>query len=141
MIIDFRIRPPFKSFMGLKIVKNWQNVVPATPRDVRPTGFERRPVPSVDQADIDQMCIRDRSAAVHRHKGTTGARAGVVNGLGEQFLARAAFTEQKHRGMISGHEPGLIQHPRQRRGAPQNPVESIGPVSYTHLSSKAVSKR
>ena len=63
MIIDFRIRPPFKSFMGLKIVKNWQNVVPATPRDVRPTGFERRPVPSVDQADIDLM-VREMDEAM-----------------------------------------------------------------------------
>ena len=76
MIIDFRIRPPFKSFMGLKIVKNWQNVVPATPRDVRPTGFERRPVPSVDQADIDLM-VREMDEAGVTHGVIMGRQTGT----------------------------------------------------------------
>ena len=52
MIIDFRIRPPFKGFMDLGIIKAWRNI-PTDPRAMRPTGFERRHVPSVAEADID----------------------------------------------------------------------------------------
>lgn len=54
MVIDFRIRPPFKSFMNLRVVKNWR-IEPASPKEARPNGFERRPVASVKQADIDLM--------------------------------------------------------------------------------------
>ena len=54
MIIDFRIRPPFKGFMELGIIKAWRNI-PTEPRAMRPTGFERRHVASVAEADIDLM--------------------------------------------------------------------------------------
>lgn len=37
MVIDFRIRPPYKGFMNLGIVRNWQSV-PDDPRKMRPTG-------------------------------------------------------------------------------------------------------
>lgn len=42
MVIDFRIRPPYKGFMNLGIVRNWQSV-PDDPRKVRPTGFDASP--------------------------------------------------------------------------------------------------
>ena len=32
MVIDFRIRPPYKGFMNLGIVRNWQSV-PLLPQD------------------------------------------------------------------------------------------------------------
>lgn len=65
MIIDFRIRPPYKSFMDLKIVKNWQNVDP-DPRKTRPTGFERRPVASMAQASVDLMVREMDDAGITR---------------------------------------------------------------------------
>lgn len=70
MIIDFRIRPPFKGFMNLGIIKAWRNV-PTDPKAMRPTGFERKPVPSVEQADIDMM-VKEMDAA--------GITLGVVMG-------------------------------------------------------------
>lgn len=42
MVIDFRIRPPYKGFMNLGIVRNWQSV-PDDPRKMRPTGFDVSP--------------------------------------------------------------------------------------------------
>ena len=63
MIIDFRIRPPYLGFMNLGIIKAWMNV-PKEPRNMRPTGFERRPVPSVEQADIDLMVKEMDSAGI-----------------------------------------------------------------------------
>lgn len=61
--------------MNLKIVKNWQNVVP-TPRTVRPTGFERRPVPSIDAGSVELMVQEmDEGGVTHgvimgRHTGS-----------------------------------------------------------------------
>lgn len=55
MIIDFRIRPPFKSFMNLGIVKGWQAGLDPDPKKMKPTGFERRPVPSVDHGSLEMM--------------------------------------------------------------------------------------
>ena len=54
MVIDFRIRPPYKGFMNLGIVRNWQSV-PDDPRKMRPTGFERLPVPSMEHASVDML--------------------------------------------------------------------------------------
>ncbi len=45
-------------------------------------------------------------AAVHRDEGLAGARAGLVDGLGQQFLAGAAFAAQQHAGV------GLRHHAR-----------------------------
>ena len=113
MIIDFRIRPPFKSFMGLKIVKNWQNVVPATPRDVRPTGFERRPVPSVDQADIDLM-VREMDEAGVTHGVIMGRQTGSPV-YGDTDNADVYELTQKYPGRffgfagISPHSPTALE--------------------------------
>lgn len=60
---DFRIRPCYKGYMNLGIVKSWRNV-PKEPRKLRTTGFERRPVPSVDKADVDLMMKEMEAAGV-----------------------------------------------------------------------------
>lgn len=62
-VFDFRIRPCYKGYMNLDIVKSWRNV-PKEPRRLRTTGFERRPVPSVDKADVDLMMKEMEAAGV-----------------------------------------------------------------------------
>lgn len=53
-VFDFRIRPPYKGYMNLGIIKAWMNI-PTDPRQARPTGFERRHVESIAKADINLM--------------------------------------------------------------------------------------
>lgn len=53
-VFDFRIRPPYKGYMNLGIIKAWRNI-PTGPRQMRPTGFERRHVESVAKADVNLM--------------------------------------------------------------------------------------
>ena len=62
MIIDFRIRPPFKSFMNLEIIQGWRQGLDPDPRKMKPTGFERRFVPSVAEGSIDLM-VKEMDAA------------------------------------------------------------------------------
>lgn len=64
MIIDFRIRPPYLGFMNLGIIKAWMNV-PTDPRQMRPTGFERRAVASVEKADTELMVKEMDSAGIN----------------------------------------------------------------------------
>ena len=82
MVIDFRIRPPYKGFMNLGIVKNWQSV-PDDPRKMRPTGFERLPVPSMEHASVDMLVDEMKAAGVTKgvlHGRHTGnARYGDVS--------------------------------------------------------------
>lgn len=66
MIIDFRIRPPFKSFMNLGIIKGWQQGLDPDPRKMKPTGFERRFVPSVAAGSIEMM-VKEMDAANITH--------------------------------------------------------------------------
>ena len=54
MVIDFRIRPPYKGFMNLGIVRNWQSV-PDDPRKMRPTRIEPHPVPSKEHSSLDML--------------------------------------------------------------------------------------
>lgn len=63
MVIDFRIRPPYKGFMNLGIVRNWQSV-PDDPRKMRPTGFERLPVPSMEHASVDMLVDEMKAAGI-----------------------------------------------------------------------------
>lgn len=100
MVIDFRIRPPYKSFMDLKIVKNWQNVIPATPKDIRPTGFERRPVPSVDLADADLM-VREMEEAGVVHGVLMGRQTGSPV-YGDTDNAHVYELVQKYPGRFTG---------------------------------------
>ena len=82
MVIDFRIRPPYKGFMNLGIVRNWQSV-PDDPRKMRPTGFERLPVPSMEHASVDMLVDEMKAAGITtgvlhgRHTGN--ARYGAVS--------------------------------------------------------------
>ncbi len=107
MVIDFRIRPPYKSFMDLKIVKNWQNVVPATPKDIRPTGFERRPVPSVDLADVDLM-VKEMEEAGVVHGVLMGRQTGSPV-YGDTDNAHVHELVQKYPGRFTGFA-GISPH-------------------------------
>ena len=82
MVIDFRIRPPYKGFMNLGIVRNWQSV-PDDPRKMRPTGFERLPVPSMEHASVDMLVDEMKAAGITKgvlHGRHTGnARYGDVS--------------------------------------------------------------
>ena len=53
-VFDFRIRPPYKGYMNLGIIKAWRNI-PTDPRKMRPTGFERRHVESIAKADMNLL--------------------------------------------------------------------------------------
>ncbi len=82
MVIDFRIRPPYKGFMNLGIVRNWQSV-PDDPSKMRPTGFERLPVPSMEHASVDMLVDEMKAAGITKgvlHGRHTGnARYGDVS--------------------------------------------------------------
>lgn len=82
MVIDFRTCPPYKGFMNLGIVRNWQSV-PDDPRKMRPTGFERLPVPSMEHASVDMLVDEMKAAGITKgvlHGRHTGnARYGDVS--------------------------------------------------------------
>lgn len=61
MVIDFRVRPPWKSFKNLRVLRRWAEP-PTQEALMPPTGFRRKPVPSVEQGDIDLM-IREMDEA------------------------------------------------------------------------------
>ena len=73
MIIDFRIRPPYKSFMNLGIIKGWQKGLEPDPRKMKPTGFERRFVPSVAEGSLELM-VKEMDAAGITHGVIMGRR-------------------------------------------------------------------
>ena len=114
MVIDFRIRPPFKSFLELGIIKTWQSAGNiADPRLQKPTGFERQPVPSVDEGSIDLM-IKEMDEA--------GVTHGVIMGrqthnpvYGDTLHSDVYELTEKYPGRFSGfvgicpHSPTAVE--------------------------------
>lgn len=106
MVIDFRIRPVFKGFLNLGIIKAWRNI-PTDPRAMRPTGFERRHVPSVAEADIDMM-VKEMEDAGIVHGVIMGRETGnpVYGGVPNQDIHELM---ERYPGRFSGFA-GICPH-------------------------------
>lgn len=69
--------------------------------------------------------ISRQRAAVHRHKRARCPRARVVDGLREEFLARAAFAEDEHRGVAPRDGFRLIDDLHERGRIPKDAIKRI----------------
>lgn len=75
MVIDFRVRPPYKSFLETGIIKGYQNL-PVDRRQRSALNMFREEVPSVDKADVDLM-LREMDEAHVSQIVAMGRRTGV----------------------------------------------------------------
>ena len=65
-------------------------------------------------------------AEVDGHERSVRAVAGAVDGLGDQFLARAALAGDEHRGLGTGYAAGLFDDGLQGRRLPDDGREGVG---------------
>lgn len=98
MIIDFRVRPPFKSFLESGIMKRWMNV-PADPRRQPATNRGRLPVPSLQQGGSMPLFMEEMDEA--------GISTAVVMGR-RCFLPGDGFSNQSNSELteLSTRYPG-----------------------------------
>ena len=61
------------------------------------------PADVAEQLAFQQVLVQ--CAAVHANEGPAAPRTEAVDGLGDQFLARARLAQQQHRGVRLGHLP------------------------------------
>ena len=66
-----------------------------------------------------------QSAAVHHHKGRGGPASGIVHGLGEQFLARAALAENQGGNIALRRQPGHARHFLQGGSASDDMIKGV----------------
>ena len=71
-----------------------------------------------------QQIVRDRRT-VHRHQRAGPAAAVLVQGLGHQFLARAALAGDQHRGLAGGHAADCVHYLAKRLGATHELVQGL----------------
>ncbi len=65
MVIDFRVRPPYKSFLQLGIFPRWANPV-TDPLKMSPFGMGRDPVPSCEQGSMELFLKEMDEAGVNK---------------------------------------------------------------------------
>ena len=111
-------------------------------RDVADLVEEQRPpVGQLESADFladgagegallvaEQLALqqpRGDGRAVELDEGPVSPRAQVVQGAGDEFLARAGFAANEHRGVGGGDRLDLLQHPAQGGALPDDLAEVV----------------
>ena len=69
-------------------------------------------------------------AAVDAHERAAAARAGLMDRLGDQFLAGAGLAQQQHRGIRARHLPRQLDRPSAWPDSSRSGPESAGPLAF-----------
>ena len=81
----------------------------------------------------EHLALEERrrdAAEVHLHERAAAPPAVAVNGLGNQFLARAALAAHEHRRVGVGHAAGHLQHAQQPRITADHLAEVVARVQF-----------